>query len=218
MATLRLGTAEGTAHETVAESETVLRVSEIFTSIQGEGLQSGYWCTFIRFQGCTVGCPWCDTKYTWDFRGGRPMRLSEIWEAARTVRLVITGGEPVQQPRRAMAALIDGLVARGHFVQVETSGRFFAPWLARVHWRTVSPKPPTYAVHPRLVPLIDELKYVVDETFTPERVLAERPAGCPVLLQPESNRPDRVARALEWLREYPEWRLSVQLHKFLDLP
>lgn len=218
MAGVGVGSATRPALRPDEKAGSVLRISEIFTSIQGEGSLAGYWCTFVRFQGCTVGCSWCDTKYTWDFAGGKPMTLADLWAAATTPRLIFTGGEPLQQPRRLMDELVSGFLERGQVIQVETSGRFFAPWLARVQWRTVSPKPPSYAVDPRLVPLVDELKYVVDDTFSPDRVLSDRPAGCPVLLQPESNRPDRVARALAFLRENPDWRLSVQLHKFLDLP
>ncbi|MBE3589458.1 MAG: 7-carboxy-7-deazaguanine synthase QueE [Firmicutes bacterium] len=196
-------------------AEAQLRVSEIFTSIQGEGVRAGYLCTFVRFQGCSVGCEWCDTKYTWDFFGGTPMTREEIYSRIETPNVVLTGGEPLQQPKAAMLAFVSGLKERGHFVQVETSGRFYAPWVAEVDWRTVSPKPPTYEIAERLRPLVDELKYVVDNTFTEDRV--EPLPRCTVSLQPEGNKPEYVAKALEILRRHPEWRLSVQIHKFLGL-
>ncbi|MBX5476418.1 MAG: 7-carboxy-7-deazaguanine synthase QueE [Clostridia bacterium] len=202
-------------NERALATDVRLRVSEIFTSIQGEGVRAGYLCTFVRFQGCSVGCEWCDTKYTWDFSGGTPMSLEEIYERIETPNVVLTGGEPLQQPKPAMLAFVRGLKARGHFVQVETSGRFHAPWVEEVDWRTVSPKPPTYAIAERLRPLVDELKYVVDDAFTEDRVTPL--PGCTVSLQPEGNKPQFVAKALEILRRHPEWRLSVQIHKFLGL-
>lgn len=198
---------------------TTLRVSEIFTSIQGEGVRAGYLCTFVRFQGCSVGCEWCDTKYTWDFHGGTPMTADEIYRRIEAPNVVLTGGEPLQQPRQPMMDFVAGLKQRGHFVQVETSGRFHAPWVERVDWRTVSPKPPTYEIHERLVPFVDELKYVVDDAFRPE-VVADLAGGSrPVVvsLQPEGNKPEFVRKALAILAERPEWRLSVQIHKFLGL-
>ncbi|HET7559694.1 MAG TPA: 7-carboxy-7-deazaguanine synthase QueE [Limnochordia bacterium] len=195
-----------------------LRVAEIFTSIQGEGAQAGYPCTFIRFQGCSVGCSWCDTKYTWDFAGGKPYTIDELAAAPTTERVIFTGGEPVQQPRAPMLELVRALHARGRRIQVETSGRFFAPWLNEVDWRTVSPKPPSYRIDARLLPIADELKYVVDGEFDPKVVPPNTPAGCVISLQPEGNKPEFVAKALTWLFARTNWRLSVQLHKFLALP
>lgn len=202
----------------IAAAQQALRVSEIFESVQGEGVLAGRWCTFVRFQGCSVGCEWCDTKYTWDFQGGAAMTLSDIAASVRTRHVVFTGGEPGQQPPARMLDLVRMLRGAGRFIQVETSGRFFAPWLAEVDWRTVSPKPPAWEVHPRLFPLANELKYVVDGDFTPDRVPADLPAGCQVSLQPEGNKREFVERAVRWLREHDAWRLSLQLHKILDLP
>lgn len=205
--------------QTVGDQELeTLRLSETFESIQGEGALTGRWCTFIRFQGCTVGCSWCDTKYTWDFAGGEPRTLPELWALPRTRHLVFTGGEPVQQPRGPMLRLVEGFLERGHTIQVETSARFFAPWLRLVTWRTLSPKPPDYRIHPELLPLANELKYVVDEHFDPSAIPDHVPPECQVFLQPESNRPEMVEKALALLREHQTWRLSVQLHKLLDLP
>lgn len=195
-----------------------LRTAEIFESIQGEGVLSGRWCTFVRFQGCSVGCEWCDTKYTWDFKGGTPMTLEEIAASVRTRHVVLTGGEPGQQPPAPMLALVRTLRGAGRFIQVETSGCFFTPWLAEIDWRTVSPKPPTWEIHRDLFPLVNELKYVVDGEFTPDRVPAELPAGCQVSLQPEGNKREFIERAIEWLKERDAWRLSLQLHKVLEMP
>ena len=118
-----------------------LQVSEIFYSIQGEGVSCGRATAFIRLGGCTLGCQWCDTKYTW--RGG------PLWEEQRILdtvkgfparRVVVTGGEPFEQN---ITSLLHALRATGFTIEIETAG--FAP-LAHVqcatlaHQLNVSPK------------------------------------------------------------------------------
>ena len=77
-----------------------MRVSEIFLSLQGEGPSAGTPAHFIRLQGCDVGCHWCDTKYSWDFAGGRELAADAACDEARALGaaplLVITGGEPLE--------------------------------------------------------------------------------------------------------------------------
>lgn len=194
-----------------------LRVNEIFHSIQGEGHFTGTQATFVRFQGCSVGCSWCDTKHTWAFDAGERMEPGQIAARVRRRHVVFTGGEPVQQPRGPMLTLVRTLRAEGRFVQVETSGRFFAPWLAEADWRTVSPKPPDYTIHPELLPLMDEMKVVVCESFDISRLPDPAPEGCIVSLQPEGNRREMVERAMACLKARPDWRLSLQMHKIAGL-
>jgi len=123
-----------------------LHISEIFRSIQGEGPSAGTPAHFVRLQGCTVGCSWCDTKYSWSVDRGQAMTLDTIW--AHTLSLgsapmiVITGGEPLEYP--GLPALLEGALARWQRVEVETSG--IAPPLrdttGRLAWN-VSPKLPS---------------------------------------------------------------------------
>jgi 7-carboxy-7-deazaguanine synthase len=117
------------------------QVSEIFSSIQGEGATTGRASTFIRLGGCTLGCQWCDTKYTW--RGGPVWDETAILARVRTYptrRVVVTGGEPFEQD---IAALLRALRRDGFTIEIETAG--FAP-LAQVrcatlaHQLNVSPK------------------------------------------------------------------------------
>lgn len=118
-----------------------LQVSEIFYSIQGEGASCGRATAFIRLGGCSLGCQWCDTKYTW--RGG------PLWEEQRILdtvkgfparRVVVTGGEPFEQD---ITSLLHALREAGFTIEIETAG--FAP-LASVqcatlaHQLNVSPK------------------------------------------------------------------------------
>ena len=126
-----------------------LEVSEIFTSIQGEGASAGQPCVFLRLAGCNLRCRWCDTAYAWDF--ARYDRSREVatesidavvakLESSGPSRLVITGGEPLlQQP--AVAAVLERLGA-AWVVEVETNGTVVSlPVLrARVDQWNVSPK------------------------------------------------------------------------------
>jgi len=100
-----------------------LRISEIFASVQGEGVTIGTPSAFVRLQGCSVGCTWCDTKYSWASTGGREMTLDAVLaEVASTglENVVVTGGEPLEQSwirRRG-----DALKAAGRRIEVETAG------------------------------------------------------------------------------------------------
>src|SRR5882762_2494054 len=121
------------------------RVSEIFFTLQGEGPSAGTPAHFLRLQGCTVGCHWCDTRYSWDAGGGESLDSAAIWDRARSFGnsslLVVTGGEPLQQP--GLEALLREALERWPAVEVETSG-IGPPPLSdpRLAWN-VSPKLPS---------------------------------------------------------------------------
>lgn len=187
-----------------------LPVTEIFHSVQGEGCQAGRPATFIRLQGCNLRCSWCDTAHAIPRRGGRLLGVTEIVAEVRRPFVVLTGGEPLLHD---CAALVAALHERGAFVAVETNGTCHRPWADKADWVCASPKPPDYRLHPRLRP--HELKYVVDEGFSPA-VVPRRFTG-PVSLQPESNRPEMVEKALRLLEAHPGWRLSLQLHKLIGI-
>lgn len=112
-----------------------VRISELFNSIQGEGIYSGVPMVFIRFQGCSLGCGWCDTKYTWPEESKRmktytvPLLLKEL-EYRRDQGLkwtCITGGEPLEQPE-AFGQLVQGLRRLDFQIEVETSGLVELPY------------------------------------------------------------------------------------------
>jgi organic radical activating enzyme len=99
------------------------RIAETFYSIQGEGATAGLPAVFVRLQGCTVGCGWCDTKYSWDPAAGREVELPALLEEVAAFpcrRVVITGGEPLESA--LFPPLAAALVAGGYVVEVETSG------------------------------------------------------------------------------------------------
>jgi 7-carboxy-7-deazaguanine synthase len=99
------------------------RIAEVFYSIQGEGATAGLPAVFVRLQGCSVGCAWCDTKYSWDPGAGREVELDTLVEEAAAHpcrRVVVTGGEPLESP--IFVALLCALGTRGFAIEVETAG------------------------------------------------------------------------------------------------
>lgn len=123
----------------------MLRISEIFLSIQGEGPSAGTPAHFIRLQGCDVGCTWCDSRYTWPAEGGDGATLDQAVTQARALGaaplVVITGGEPLQHP--GIAPLLTRALETWPRVEVETSGVLPPPvGDPRLHYN-VSPKLPS---------------------------------------------------------------------------
>jgi 7-carboxy-7-deazaguanine synthase len=100
-----------------------MQVTEVFYSIQGEGVTAGLPAVFVRLQGCTVGCSWCDTKYSWDPEAGSAVDLDALVEEVSAYpcrRAVVTGGEPLESP--SFALLLKALGVQGFTIEVETSG------------------------------------------------------------------------------------------------
>ena len=204
-----------------------LAVVETFHSLQGEGLHAGRSAFFIRLAGCTVGCSWCDTKHSWP-ETAHPLRpISELAAEARQALaagaafVVITGGEPLQQP---LDPLCDALAAAGLPLHLETSG--VGGWSGRFDWITLSPKrhaPPTAEA----LAACAELKVVVHEPddleFATAMALAAGAArqgeatGPALLLQPGWNCGRGQELALAFVRRHPSWRLSLQSHKWLGV-
>lgn len=123
-----------------------MRVTEVFYSLQGEGMLAGTPSVFVRLAGCPLRCPWCDTKYAWDFQAGQELDPAQIVE--RVSRwpcrfVVLTGGEPMMGPdfaaRAGLADLTHRLGASGKHITVETAGVLFVPDLA-CDLMSISPK------------------------------------------------------------------------------
>ena len=179
------------------------RVNEIFCSLQGEGFFTGTASVFIRLSGCNRACSFCDTA----FSRFSLMTSAEICaEASRypARHAVITGGEPLLQ---LDSELIDALHSLGFFIAVETNGTLPAP--EGVDWLTCSPKEKPWEID-----RIDELKIVYQgqdvETF--RKAL---PEASHHFLQPCSGLNN--AEVIAYILEHPQWRLSLQTHKLLDI-
>lgn len=123
-----------------------MRVTEIFHSLQGEGILSGVPSVFVRLSGCPLRCRWCDTKYAWDFSAGQEYALDDLVDAVKghaCRHVVITGGEPMVGPdlaaRPGLAELTHRLAAGGMHVTIETAGALFVSGL-ECDLMSISPK------------------------------------------------------------------------------
>lgn len=191
----------------------MIALSEIFYTVQGEGTWTGMPAVFVRLAGCNLSCDFCDTDYSMKALCSIEQIVDDVraWSPDRPA-IVLTGGEPFAQAETP--ALIDALRADGRRVHVESNGTVYAPLPDDV-WLCVSPKE---RVDPRMAARADEAKLIVDRRVPEEHVaLFER---LPVLLlQPEGNKPQNVAIAIEYAKAHPQrFRLSLQTHKFIGVP
>lgn len=192
---------------------------EQFYTLQGEGRYAGHAAYFIRLAGCDVGCVWCDVKESWEVQPEQWMDIETIvaQAAAYPGRLaVITGGEPLMYD---LGALTSALKKAGFRTHIETSGAY--PLSGDFDWICVSPKK-FKAPLEEVVAQADELKVVVfnnsDFDWAEKHAAMARPA-CQLLLQPEWGRRGRMETDLVgYVKDHPKWVLSVQTHKYLDIP
>lgn len=194
-----------------------MKVSEIFSSIQGEGNYLGIAATFIRFMGCNLKCDFCDTKKTWGGIGF-DKSIDEIIEAVTELDnslIIITGGEPCIQ--KDLQELVDKLRATGHIVAIETNGTQPTP---ETDWITCSPKPDAnYNIN--ILCRANELKYVVTENFDAETAIPEEIrklyAG-KIWLQPDGfNMQAMWKECYKLATSDTRLRVGVQLHKLMEV-
>ena len=196
-----------------------LPIMEEFYTIQGEGFHTGRSAYFIRIGGCDVGCHWCDVKESWD-AGIHPLVKIEsvVTNAnehpAKTV--VITGGEPLTYNLEKLTALLS---VEGFSIHIETSG---AHWITgKFDWICLSPKknaPPK----PEFYEMADELKVIVYNRHDFEWALAHAAKvkeRCKLYLQPEwSKREEMMPLIVDYVMQNPKWSISLQTHKYLNIP
>ncbi len=191
---------------------TMLQLSEIFYSIQGEGTWSGTPAVFIRLAGCNLSCAFCDTDYATKFLASVDDVVAHVRSVGRNCPMVIlTGGEPLAQS--LTGDLILALQRDGRRVHIESNGTIFAELDASV-WLCVSPKE---RVDPRMAARANEVKLIVD-TRVPVEHLTLFSEKSTILLQPEGNKPENIRLSLEYALEHPErFRLSLQTHKMIGV-
>ncbi|MCS7262534.1 MAG: 7-carboxy-7-deazaguanine synthase QueE [Aquificaceae bacterium] len=204
-----------------------VNLNEVYATIQGEGLLLGKPALFIRVQGCNLRCPWCDQPSALPFEK-RPVEREDLLQEVERQphkHIVITGGEPFTEP--ALAQLVKELLARGKSVQIETNGTLWQEAMEEVAsqvYITCSPKGVAgWQVHPRVRHYAREFKFVVDDSLTLQALLLFEDVlkkGY-VVLQPESNKPKYLQKALDLQRELLaldyEVRVIPQVHKLLGL-
>ena len=203
------------------------RVNEIFYTLQGEGAHSGIPAVFIRFSGCNLRCPWCDTEFA-DFTHMTAQQIVdealELYDIPNERRkmVVLTGGEPALQVDEE---LVKALHAAGFYICIETNGTRSLP--DGIDWITCSPKENTKLA----LKQVNEVKVVFTGTYDPEIWRSQLQAEH-WMLQPlrytgewlmenidsfEDDRNDNLDDTVRYILSHPFWRLSVQLHKIAGL-
>lgn len=195
-----------------------LPLMEDFYTIQGEGYHTGTAAYFIRLGGCDVGCHWCDVKESWDATLHPPTAVSEMAAKAATFAktVVITGGEPLMYDMTALTSRLHEQKLRVH---IETSGAYelTGTW----DWICLSPKKtklPTQSVYDKA----HELKMIIfnkhDFIFAEEQARLVNPDAI-LFLQPEwSKKEEMTPLIVDYVMANPKWRVSLQTHKYLNIP
>ena len=191
---------------------------EDFYTIQGEGTHTGKAAYFIRLAGCDVQCWWCDVKDSWDESKHPRVKTGKIVDRAvdsGAPIAVITGGEPLLHN---LEPLTVRLKSKGLQVHIETSGS--SPLSGQLDWITLSPKRFKKPLD-EVFPYVDELKVVVLKNKDLEWAVvnAEKcPDGTRFLLQPEWETPSSMKLIVDFVKNNPQWGISLQTHKFLNVP
>lgn len=192
---------------------------ESFYTLQGEGFHQGRAAYFIRLGGCDVGCVWCDVKESWDESSHPRIPITEIVNQAleHPGRLaVITGGEPLLHP---LDELTLALRKAGFETNIETSGS--SPLSGYWDWICLSPKKFKFPL-PEVIKAANELKVVVfnkSDFEWAEKYAAQVSPGCKLYLQPEWDKRDQMLPLIiDYIKAHPQWELSIQSHKYINVP
>ena len=196
-----------------------LPVVEEFYSLQGEGFHTGKAAYFIRIGGCDIGCKWCDSAFTWDASLHPETEVDKIVENASHCKahaVVVTGGEPLMWN---LNYLCSSLKEKKIETFLETSGAY--PLTGLWDWICLSPKkqmPPL----PDIYKLANELKVIVSDHSDFNWALQNYTLvdnDCHLFLQPEWSVHKTITPAVvEFIKDHPEWRISLQSHKFIRIP
>jgi len=205
--------------QTVEVTVDTLPVMEAFYTLQGEGFHQGKAAYFIRLGGCDVGCVWCDVKDSWEADSHPRISIDDIVAGAQQFagRLaVVTGGEPLLHNLDQLTA---SLRQAGFNTNIETSGS--SPLSGQWDWICLSPKkfkPPLQ----ESVAAADELKVVIfnkSDFAWAEQYAVQVSSDCKLYLQPEWGKAPAITPLIvEYIKANPQWELSMQLHKYINVP
>ena len=201
------------------DTTSVLPVMEYFYTIQGEGFHSGRAAFFMRLAGCDVGCVWCDVKESWDVNE-HPLVTLDFLEkevvTSRTNFVVITGGEPAMYD---LTALINRLKKYEIEVAIETSGTY--KLIGAIDWYCFSPKKFKEPIE-EAYQKADELKIIINHPSDfkwAEMHASKVDSNCKLYLQPEWSKQERfLPTIIDFVKKHPKWRISLQTHKFMNIP
>jgi len=201
----------------IAEGK-LLPLMEEFYTIQGEGFHTGKAAYFIRVGGCDVGCHWCDVKESWD-ANLHPATLStsiveNVQKFAKTV--VVTGGEPLMWNMNFITSELKNIGIKTH---IETSGAY--PLSGSWDWICLSPKKTKLPLE-NIYLKANELKIIIqnkhDFKFA-EAQASKVSKNCELYLQPEwSKREIMTPLIVDYVMKNPQWKISLQTHKYLNIP
>ncbi len=192
---------------------------EAFYTIQGEGTHSGRAAYFIRLGGCDVGCVWCDVKESWPIDAHPKFPIGQIVgdalkEPARLA--VITGGEPLMHNLNELTSQLQNA---GFETNIETSGAY--PLSGSWNWICLSPKKFKKPL-PEIYKAANELKIIVfnkSDFKWAEEQASFVSKDCYLLLQPEWSKADKMMPLIvDYVKTHPQWRVSLQTHKFMAIP
>jgi 7-carboxy-7-deazaguanine synthase len=193
-------------------------IMETFYSIQGEGYYQGHAAFFIRLAGCDVGCVWCDVKESWDAEKHEVRSVDSLLEEVQKTNasiVIITGGEPLMYD---CGPLTEALREAGFKTHLETSAAY--PLSGKWDWICVSPKKFKQAL-PDVLSYANELKVIVFNPSDFEWALqhAQKVANSSLLfLQPEwSKEKEMLPLITEFIQQNPNWKLSLQIHKYMGV-
>jgi organic radical activating enzyme len=215
-------------HQTNKMQEQTLPVMESFYTIQGEGFHQGRAAYFIRLGGCDVGCVWCDVKESWNAAMHPKYSIEKIVanaknaiDSAKSIAMkrnlaVITGGEPLLH---SLDELTTQLQAAGFETNIETSGS--SPLSGQWDWICLSPKKFKQPL-PEILPLANELKVIVfnaSDFDWAETYASQVSPSCKLYLQPEWDKASAVTPLIiDYIKQHPQWQLSLQIHKYINVP
>ncbi|MGL6266731.1 MAG: 7-carboxy-7-deazaguanine synthase QueE [Chitinophagaceae bacterium] len=209
-----------TSTETILNEQTLsLPVMEQFYTLQGEGFHQGKAAYFIRLAGCDVGCVWCDVKESWDISKHPLKSISYLIDQVKQTPariVVITGGEPLMHDLRLLTS---ALQESGFQTHIESSGAY--PLTGNWNWICLSPKK-FKAPLPEMVNMADELKVVIyhkSDFDWAEKYAALVNPTCKLYLQPEWDKAAEVTpQIIDFIKANPQWQLSLQIHKYINVP
>jgi organic radical activating enzyme len=196
-----------------------LPIMESFYTLQGEGFHQGRAAYFIRLGGCDVGCFWCDVKDSWDADKHPKRTVGSLLEEVKqtpTEIVVITGGEPLMHNLDTLTSTLQQAGLKTH---IETSGS--SPLSGSWDWVCLSPKK-FKAPLPEVLPAADELKVIIynkSDFAWGEQYAAQVSPNCKLYLQPEWSKAVEITPLIiDYIKTNPKWELSMQLHKYINVP
>lgn len=196
----------------------MLPIMEHFYTLQGEGAHTGMASYFIRIGGCDVGCHWCDVKESWDPNKHPVTSVDEIVDIASSYskNIILTGGEPFMWNLDYITAK---LKEKGCKIHIETSGSHSPS--GQIDWICLSPKK-TSLPKEEVIKKANELKCIIfnQHDFKFAESFAERVSeDCVLYLQPEwSKREIMMPKIVDYILKNPKWKISLQTHKYLQIP